>query len=160
MEACFPNRSPLLLRTSSRSDAVHGREQRRRAVPLRLTDEGGSAAVPFALMRDRLEVENAELARSFRAAEVSEQARVADQMVQRAVAAQDPPLELPADAAQLHALVAELDASEDMSDFPRARAASAAEYLRGAAYEDALYEALHAHHDISNAVADALNLLR
>ena len=111
-------------------------------------------------MPTRLEVQDAELARSFRAADVREQEHVADKMTQRAVAAQDRPLELPADAAQLQAVVAELDASEDESDFRRARAASAAAYLRDAAYEDALYEALHAHRDISDAVADALNLLR
>ena len=111
-------------------------------------------------MRGRLEVEDAELARSFRAADVRDQEYVAHAMTQRAVAAQDPPLELPADPAQLQAVIAELDASEDESDFRRARAGSAAAHLRGAAYEDALYEALHAHCDIPDAVAEALNLLR
>ena len=111
-------------------------------------------------MPDRLEVEDVPLARCFRAADARKQERVANAMTHRAVAMQDPPLELPADAAQLRAVVADVDASGDDRDFRRARAASAAEHLRLSAYEDALYEALHAHADVRVAVAEALSMLR
>jgi hypothetical protein len=95
-------------------------------------------------VRHRLEVENAELAESFRVLDEAAQERFAREMVQRAVAQQDPPLTLPADAACLDDLVQELDASDDERAFRRARAASAEQFLRRGAYADALYEALHA----------------
>jgi hypothetical protein len=50
----------------------------------------------------------------------------------------------------------ELDASEDEADFRRARATSAALFLRAGAYDDALYEAPHARRDIPEAVSEAV----
>jgi hypothetical protein len=109
---------------------------------------------------DRLEVESAELAGRFRALDGAAQQRFASEMVNEAVAEQDPPLELPPDSAALDALIEELDASEDNRDFRRARAASAEQFLRRGAYVDALYEALHARRLISKAVQEARDTLR
>jgi hypothetical protein len=110
-------------------------------------------------MRNRLEVESAELAAAFRSADRDEQERVAAQMVERALAAQEPLLEFPADRAMQDALVDELDTSADEADFRRARAAAAARFLRQAAYEDALYEALHARPSTRDAVREARDQL-
>jgi hypothetical protein len=104
-------------------------------------------------------VESADLAKRFRAVGVADRQRVAEQMVKRALAAQKPPLEAPADEAGLRVLAAELDASEVEADFRRARAAAAAQFLLRAAYEDALYEALHARRSIDEAVREALDAL-
>jgi hypothetical protein len=81
-------------------------------------------------------------------------------MVQQAIAEQDPPLELSADSPALDALAEELDASVDERAFRRARAASAEQFLRRGAYEDALYEALHARRLIAEAVQEARDALR
>jgi hypothetical protein len=105
-------------------------------------------------------VESAELAESFRALDGEAQERLACEMVQRAAAEQDPPLELPSDSAALDALVEELDACEDERAFRRARAASAEQFLRRGAYEDALYEALHARRLIPEAVQEVREALR
>jgi hypothetical protein len=110
-------------------------------------------------VRSRLEVESIDVAKRFRAADAADQRRVTEQLIERALAAQDPPLDIPPDEAALRALVAELDASDDEADFRRARAGAAVEYLRRAAYEDALYEALHARHGIAEAVSEALDAL-
>ena len=104
-------------------------------------------------------MESADLAKRFRAADAADRQRVADQMVARALAAQDPPLEVPADEASLRTLAAELDSSDVDVDFRRARAAAAVQFLRRAAYEDALYEALHARRGIEEAVREALDAL-
>ena len=58
------------------------------------------------------------------------------------------------------ALAAELDASENEADFGRARAAAAAAFLAEGACEDALYQALHARADTTDAVREALSLLQ
>jgi hypothetical protein len=110
-------------------------------------------------MRNRLEVESEGLAAVFRAAGPDTQQRVAAQMVARALGAQQPPLELPDDPAAQQAVAAQLDSSDDEADFRRARAAAAAVWLREAAYEDALYEALHARADMSAAVHEAISLI-
>jgi hypothetical protein len=114
----------------------------------------------FRAVPDRLEVECAELAESFRALDAEAQERLACEMVQRAVAEQDPPLELPFDSAALDTLVEELDASEDERAFRRARAASAEQFLRRDSYEDALYEAVHARRLVPAAVQEAREALR
>jgi hypothetical protein len=108
---------------------------------------------------DRLEVESLELAGAFRAADARRQERVTKQMVERALLVQEPPLVLAGDRAVLDGLLAELDASGDEADFRRARAVAATVFLREAAHEDALYEALHAHRDIAGAVQVALSAL-
>jgi hypothetical protein len=104
-------------------------------------------------------VESADLAERFRAVGAAERQRVAEQMVNRALAAQEPPLAAPADEARLRLLAAKLDASEVEGDFRRARAAAAAQFLCRAAYEDALYEALHARRSLDEAVREALDAL-
>jgi hypothetical protein len=111
-------------------------------------------------MRDRLEVQSEELATAFRAANPDTQRRVAGQMMERGLAAQHPPLEGPEDPSRWQAVAAELDASENEEDFRRARAAAAAAFLAEGAYEDALYEALHACADPTEAVREALLLFR
>ena len=111
-------------------------------------------------MRDRLAVESEELAAAFRAAALARQERVALKMVESALAAQLPRIELPSDVASQQALLARLDASQDESDFRRARAVAAAALLRQGAYEDALYEAVHASPDQGGAVERALSLIR
>src|SRR4051794_1025847 len=58
-------------------------------------------------------------------------------LVERALRAQEPPLQLPPDAAAQEALVAELDASGDEADFRRARAAASRHFLHESSYEDA-----------------------
>jgi hypothetical protein len=110
-------------------------------------------------VRDRLELESEELAASFRAVSNDDQKRVAGQMVQRALAELDPPLELPPDDGSLDVLVEGFDTSEDEHDFRRARAAMAARFLRRGAYEDSLYEALHARYSIPHAIGEALEAL-
>lgn len=104
-------------------------------------------------------MESIDLATRFRAADAADQRRVTEQMVERALTAQDPPLEVPPDEAALRVLVAKLDASEVEADFRRARAGAAVQFLRRAAYEDALYEALHARRDTAEAVGEALDAL-
>ena len=81
-------------------------------------------------------------------------------MAQRALAELDPPLELPRDDGTLDVLVDELDASEDDRSFRRARAVTAARFLRRNAFEDALYESIHARSSVLEAVDDALEALR
>jgi hypothetical protein len=110
-------------------------------------------------MRTRLEVESIDLATRFRAADVAGQRRVTEQMVERALAEQDPPLDIPGDEAALRAFITELDASDVEADFRRARAGAAVEFLRQAAYEDALYEALHSRRGVAEAVHEALQAL-
>jgi hypothetical protein len=107
-------------------------------------------------VRDRLEVQSAELAEGFRALDRAAQQRLAGLMVGRAVAEQVPPLELPSDSAALDALVEELDVLPGDRAFRRARAASAEQFLRRGAYEDALYEALHARRVLGEAIEEAL----
>jgi hypothetical protein len=80
-------------------------------------------------------------------------------MVERALAAQEPPLEVPADRAAQDALLAERDTSEDEADFGRARAVAAVAFLGQARYEDGVYEALHARARTSDAVQEALDHL-
>ena len=110
-------------------------------------------------MRDRLEVESVELAAAFRSVNAQTQKRVATQMVERALAAQEPPLEVPGDPAARDALLAELDTSEDEANFRRARAVAAVTFLGQDAYEDALYEALHARANTSDAAPETLDHL-
>jgi hypothetical protein len=77
-------------------------------------------------------------------------------MVESALAEQDPPLSPPSDLAGQRELAAHLDGSDNEVDFRRARAAAAVVFFSEAAYEDALYEALHARADIAHAVQEAL----
>ena len=111
-------------------------------------------------MTQRLEVENAELAAAFRGAASHVRRRLALRMVERALGAQEPPLEVPDDLPGREALAARLDSSDDEADFRRARAAAAAVFLRRGAYEDAFYEALHARADPPAAVQEAIALTR
>jgi hypothetical protein len=106
-------------------------------------------------MRDRLEVQDADLASAFHAASADAQQRLAVEMVERALAAQNPPLEFPAHREAQQELFMTLDTSDDDVDFRKARAVAAACFLRDGAYEDALYEALHAHPDVLDAVRAA-----
>lgn len=82
-------------------------------------------------------------------------------MVRRAISGFEPPLVVPSDNAALDALIDALDAVGEESDmFRRARAATATRYLRRRDFEEALYEALHAHPDTRQAVTEALAALR
>jgi hypothetical protein len=77
-------------------------------------------------------------------------------MVRRACAQFDPPLIVPGGEPALDALVEELDAIGDEHDmFRRARAAMAAQFFRRGEYEESLYEALHAHAFLPDAIAEA-----
>ena len=107
-------------------------------------------------MRDRLEVESPELAARFRSLSTVDQARVAERMLAKALDEIAPPLELPVSMTELDEVVRALDASDDEDDFRRARAATAARFLRAEALEDALYEALHARRAVDAAVDEAL----
>jgi hypothetical protein len=82
-------------------------------------------------------------------------------MTRRAILRFAPPLELPDDDAALRALVVALDDEGDQRDmWRRARAATAAQFLREGEFEEALYEALHAHSSTREAIAEALDLLQ
>lgn len=107
-------------------------------------------------MRDRLEVQSPELAARFRSLNEQDQADVAARMLAKALDELVPPLPLPVHEAELDDLVEALDASEDESDFRRARAATAEQAMRARALEDALYEALHARGSVETAVDEAL----
>jgi hypothetical protein len=72
----------------------------------------------------------------------------------------EPPLDLPPDDMKLRVVLDTLDASEDETDFRRAKVASAELYLQAGAYNDALYEALHGRQSVSQAVDEAIDELR
>jgi hypothetical protein len=108
----------------------------------------------------RLETASADLARELRAASEDDQRRTAESMVRRACAPFDPPLMIPGGEPALAALVEELDAAGDEHDmFRRARAAMAAHFFRRGEYEESLYEALHAHAFLRDAIAEAREAL-
>jgi hypothetical protein len=103
----------------------------------------------------RLEIVDADLARAVRAATEESQRRTADSTLRRVCAEFDPPLTIP-DGDALDALVEELDAmGEERDQWRRARAAMAAQFLRHGEYEESLYEAVHAHPFMPDAIAEA-----
>jgi hypothetical protein len=110
-------------------------------------------------MSSRLEVQNEQLARAFGTSEPQRQAEVTEHLVAAAVAEQQPPLAVPEDPSAHEALLAELDYSDDMDQWRRARALNATLYFRRAQHAEALYEALHAHRDVLAAESWALEAL-
>jgi hypothetical protein len=108
----------------------------------------------------RLETESADLARELREASEDAQRRAVESVVRRACAQFDPPLIIPDTDPALEALVEQFDAVGDEREaFRRARAATAAQFFRRGEYEESLYEALHAHAFVPDAIAEARSAL-